>query len=168
ASSLHRCRATVAIIGEDQQLVGSTVRQVTPNGIIFTVASAQKPADVTAPRPFAGANGPATAAQFGPSWGMRVSGDGSFYIADTTDNLVLRVANWLPTSTFSGSQTVTASSDGKQFQVFDAAGRQLKTVDAFTNATLFAFGYDAGGRLATVTDVSGNVTQIVRDAGGTR
>ena len=35
-----------------------------------------------------------------------------------------------------------------------------------TGATLFSFGYDSSGRLATVTDGSGNITTIDRDSSG--
>jgi len=50
--------------------------------------------------------------------------------------------------------------------VFDATGRHLQTLDAFTNATLYEFAYDSAGRLSSVADVHGDVTRVNRDASG--
>ncbi len=50
--------------------------------------------------------------------------------------------------------------------VFDGNGRHLQTVDALTGAVLYAFAYDAGGRLSSVTNVDGDVTQFNHDASG--
>ena len=50
--------------------------------------------------------------------------------------------------------------------MFDRTGRHLRTVDALTGRTRLQFGYDADGRLTTVTDGDGNVVTIERDAAG--
>jgi YD repeat-containing protein len=47
--------------------------------------------------------------------------------------------------------------------VFDHQGRHLVTRDAFLGTTLYQFGYDGAGRLATITDVDQQVTTIQRD-----
>jgi len=58
------------------------------------------------------------------------------------------------------------SEDGEQVFVFSSEGRHLRTVDALTGATLYSFAYDATQRLAAITDVDGNTTQIQRDNQG--
>jgi YD repeat-containing protein len=45
-------------------------------------------------------------------------------------------------------------------------GRHQETIDPFTGAAIYTFGYDGAGRLATVTDVAQNVTHINRDGSG--
>ena len=97
-----------------------------------------------------------------------VGPDGSVFIApgDGTSRL-LRIGPALPG--FDGSETIIASPDASQLYVFDAEGRHLKTLNVLTGATLFEFGYDAGGKLATVTEKTGgidNVTTIQHDAFG--
>jgi RHS repeat-associated protein len=67
---------------------------------------------------------------------------------------------------FSAIDSMVASRDGREVYVFDGRGRHLRTVDALIGNDIFAFGYDAAGRLATVQDRSGNVTTIERAASG--
>ncbi|MBI1815179.1 MAG: RHS repeat-associated core domain-containing protein [Deltaproteobacteria bacterium] len=56
--------------------------------------------------------------------------------------------------------------DGREFYVFSSRGKHLRTVDALLNVRLYEFGYDAAGRLSTVTDRDNNSTTIERDADG--
>ena len=64
-------------------------------------------------------------------------------------------------------QYLLASADGSEIYVFDTTtGRHVATRRPLTGATEYSFGYDGSGRLATVTDASGNVTTIHRDASG--
>ncbi len=137
-----------------------TVRRVDPSGIISTVAG------TTAKGGFSGDGGLATLATMGISHGIRVGPDGSLYIACSIDDRVRRVQSIL-TGFSSGAATLQfPSNEGKQVYVFDSTGRHLQTLDAFTKATLYQFGYDSGGRVATVTDVNGQITQINHDASG--
>ena len=50
--------------------------------------------------------------------------------------------------------------------IFDIAGRHLRTVDPVTGTLKLQFGYDAGGRLITLTDAFSNTTTIQRDGSG--
>ena len=136
-----------------------TVRRVTPDGIISTFAG------VVDNYTFGGDLGPAAAATFGVSEGIRVAPDNSVYLADSADNRVRRVQATL-TGFSSATNFSLPSGDGRQVYVFDASGRHLQTLDAFTKAILYQFAYDGGGRVATVTDVDGNVTQINHDTSG--
>ena len=100
------------------------------------------------------------------SHGLRVGPDGSIYIASCGDNRVRRVQSILTGFSAGAGNVGVPSKDGKQVYVFDTTGRHLQTVDAFTNATLYQFGYDSGGRVASVTDVNGQVTQVNHDSSG--
>ncbi len=135
-------------------------RQVTPDGLIRTAAGV--PGNLGGS---SGNNVPATTATFGTS-AVRVGPDGTLYIGDEYGNRICKVG--APLAGFSGnvSGLLAPSTDGTQVYNFDANGRHLATQDAFTGATLYAFAYDTAGRLATVTDVNGDVTQISRDGSG--
>ncbi len=65
-------------------------------------------------------------------------------------------------SMYSGDYLVT-SKDGSEVYLFDSTtGRHLQTLKPVTGALKYAFAYDAAGKLASVTDASGNVTTIER------
>ena len=64
---------------------------------------------------------------------------------------------------FNGNLLLT-SEDGSEVYVFSSAGQHLQTLRPLTGALLYQFGYDAAGKLVTVTDASGNITTIQRDA----
>jgi RHS repeat-associated protein len=64
-----------------------------------------------------------------------------------------------------GSNLQLTSEDGSEVYVFDGStGKHTQTLLPMTGAVLYNFGYDATGLLITVTDGSGNVTTIQRDA----
>lgn len=136
----------------------STVRRVTPNGIITTVAG--KPFGFDA----SGDGGPATAA--GVSNGARriaVGPDGSVYITDQLYMTTRRISPPDPLA-LTGEYRIPAA-DGQTVDVFSSDGRHLRVVDAITLVTLRQFGYSEN-RLSTITDKYGNVTRIERDAAG--
>ena len=56
--------------------------------------------------------------------------------------------------------------DGSEVYQFNSKGRHLLTLDALTGAVKYQFTYDGSGRLVSVTDESGNVTTVERDAAG--
>ncbi|MBK9610008.1 RHS repeat-associated core domain-containing protein [Candidatus Amarobacter glycogenicus] len=56
--------------------------------------------------------------------------------------------------------------DGSVLFHFNPAGRHLETLHGLTGAVLLSFGYDAAGRLVTMTDADGNVTTVTRDGLG--
>ncbi|MGA8153050.1 MAG: RHS repeat-associated core domain-containing protein [Terriglobales bacterium] len=63
-----------------------------------------------------------------------------------------------------GGNTLITSDDGSEVYVFSPSGPHLQTLRPLTGAVEYQFGYDVAGNLVTVTDGSGNVTTIKRDA----
>lgn len=98
--------------------------------------------------------------------GLAVGADGSVYFPTYSgDNRVRRIVPFFPP--FTGNAITIASESGAEVYEFDAAGRHLRTRDALTKRVIFAFGYDAAGRLTSVTDGDGNVIALERDSSGT-
>jgi YD repeat-containing protein len=139
------------------------IRRVGPDGIITTFAGNGQSG-------YSGDGGPATAAQLSLFFHCRVAvgPDGSVYIStaggDDQYSRILRAQSALPG--FSADEITIPSSDGNLLYAFDGSGRHLRTHNALTNAVLYQFGYDAEGRLTSVTDAGGNVTTIERNASG--
>jgi RHS repeat-associated protein len=67
--------------------------------------------------------------------------------------------------TYLGNTLITSDS-GDQVYVFSPAGQHLQTLRPLTGTVLYQFAYDSNGNLITVTDASGNVTTIKRNAAG--
>jgi RHS repeat-associated protein len=206
-------------IGDD---VDQSVRKISPDGIITTVAGGGTVAGSCLSF-FCGDGGPALQARFQATFDLAIANDGSIYVLDNNavvrhvgpDGIIRRVAgngfggslgfagdiepalaadlfhssgftldrqdNPIITGPFtgkvykvssslpgfSGADLAVPSTDGTRLYQFDATGRHLRTLHALTGATLLTFVYDQAGRLSSVTDASGNVTTIERDAGGT-
>ncbi|WP_437967423.1 DNRLRE domain-containing protein [Sorangium sp. So ce260] len=143
------------------------VRRISPNGLMYTAAGnpasrahacSIKHCDLGAPATAAGLLGPQA---------LLTPPDGSLLIADSggdDSGLIARVDAPLPG--LSTSNVAVASKDGAELYVFDEKGRHLSTLDTLLGVTRYQFGYDAGGRLTTITDVDNQMTQIVRDASG--
>ncbi|HEY6339774.1 MAG TPA: RHS repeat-associated core domain-containing protein [Candidatus Sulfotelmatobacter sp.] len=70
----------------------------------------------------------------------------------------------LGTPLINNGNVLFTSVDGGEVYVFNTAGQHLQTLKPFTGALVYQFGYDAAGNLITVTDASGNVTTIQRNA----
>src|SRR5262249_33097269 len=113
---------------------------------------------------FNGDDGPATRAEFDSVQGIAVGPDGSIYLADSLNHRIRRVSQPLPG--FTGSNLSIPSADGSEIFQFDSSGRHLQTLDALTGVPIYKFGYDGGGRLASVTDFNNNVTTFEHDAAG--
>jgi len=65
---------------------------------------------------------------------------------------------------FNGN-TLLTSEDGSEVYEFDGvSNRHVTTLRPMTGAKLYSFGYDTNGYLVTVTDATGNVTAIQRNA----
>jgi RHS repeat-associated protein len=62
------------------------------------------------------------------------------------------------------SNVLLTSEDGSEVYVFDNTARHIQTLKPLTGAVKYQFSYDAAGNLITITDGSGNVTTIQRDA----
>jgi RHS repeat-associated protein len=109
----------------------------------------------------AGDGGPAIDGVVNQPVGVALSPDGTVYVSDTENNRVRQVKSPFPG--VSANSIVIPAEDGSEVYQFDGLGRQLKTLDPLTGATIYSFGYDSAGKLSSITDASGNVTQIQHD-----
>ncbi|MDD5482365.1 MAG: hypothetical protein PHP98_01745 [Kiritimatiellae bacterium] len=132
------------------------VWEVSPDGTAKRVAGIY---DWSAPL---GDGGPATAAYIDDAEGACFGPDGVLYIADTQQHRIRSVKVDYPG--FSNEEIVIASEDGTEIYVFDAVGRHLRTLDAATRSTLYAFSYTSDGLLDKITDGGGLITTIERDS----
>ena len=133
------------------------IRRIDANGIITNYAG-------TGTHGFSGDGGPATAARMRASIGVSFGVDGSIYIGEANNHRIRRISPPLPG--FNGNDFVVPSEDGTQLFRFDADGRHIDTVNTLTNAIVFTFNYDGGGRLTSIVDGDNNTTTIERDASG--
>ena len=111
-----------------------------------------------------GDGGPAGATSLRNPQGVAFGPDGSLYISDSVRGLVRRVS--IASPGFAITDIAIASTDGSQLYQFSGSGRHLRTLDSLTGAVVYSFVYDSAGRLATITDRSGNVTRVERDTSG--
>jgi RHS repeat-associated protein len=154
-------------IGKDGELFiadgdNQRVRRVGSSGIITTFAG-------NGTLGYGGDGGPATSAMFYHSAGVAVSPGGGLFVSDSWNGGAARIRVVRPALLRSSlGEFLLASADGAEVFVFSGGGRHLKTVDATTGALRYSFDYDASGRLASVTDSDGNLTQIQRDPDGRR
>ncbi len=81
-----------------------TIRKLTPDGIVSTVAGAAGAAGF--------ADGVGTAARFNFPTGLAVDGRGDIYVADTTNNLIRRITSAGVVSTLAGVPGVAGFDDG--------------------------------------------------------
>ena len=96
--------------------------------------------------------------------GLAVAPDGTVVFADTLSDTVRRIAPPIAGTPLTG-YAVADDSSSAVFE-FDYSGRHLRTVDAYTAATLFSFAYDSAGRLTEIADMNGDITAIVHDQSG--
>ncbi|WP_438035955.1 DNRLRE domain-containing protein [Sorangium sp. So ce204] len=146
-----------------------TLRRISPDGIITTIAGnrAAYPALCSSTTLHCGLDGPATKAWFSMPRGLALTPNGEIFIADgvqATNSAILHLK--APFPGVAPGNIAVPSEDGTEVYVFDERGRHLATKNALLGATRYQFGYDAAGRLTTVTDVDSQVTTIQRNASG--
>lgn len=134
-----------------------SVRRVDADGTVTLVAQGPRNA-------FSGEGAQATAAGYSNPKGLAVAQDGSVLIGDTGSHRLRRVTTAMGKAY--GSETLVASGRG-DIGVFDQTGRHLRTFDPLTGALRASFAYDASGRLASISDASGNRTEIERNGDDT-
>ncbi|WP_084284650.1 NHL domain-containing protein [Solirubrobacter soli] len=134
------------------------VRKVQSDGTMVTIAG-------NGEQGTRGDGGPAGQSRLQFPSAIVLGADGTIYFSDETAGRVRSVAPSLPALQL--GETTIASDDGRSVYVFDPNGRHLRTVDSLTKATVLTFGYDAAGRLTSITDGDGHKTTITRDGAGT-
>ncbi|AUX41034.1 uncharacterized protein SOCE26_024390 [Sorangium cellulosum] len=143
------------------------VRRISPNGLMYTAAGNPASRAFACNFKHCDLGAPATAAGLLSPTALLISPDGSLLLADfgsDDSGLIARVGTPLPG--LSTSNAVVASKDGAELYVFDEKGRHLSTLDTLLGVARYEFGYDAAGRLTTITDIDDQLTQIVRNASG--
>ncbi|MEM7479685.1 MAG: RHS repeat-associated core domain-containing protein [Acidobacteriota bacterium] len=103
---------------------------------------------------------PAANADFLSLWGVLETPLGTLSVADENLAAVFEVGEPLPG--YDGDELRIPNPAGTEVYIFSRKGRHLRTIDSLTGAVLWEFGYDAQGRLVTVTDADGLVTTIER------
>jgi RHS repeat-associated protein len=136
------------------------VRRVGGDGIITTVAGGGETSDN---RTY-GDGRPAKRGWLDTPDDIAIAPNGGMLVSDWGHWRVRRVR--VPLPGFTASDIAIPSEDGSELYQFDQTGRHLRTVDTLTRATVYSFAYDSAGRLSSVTDGDGNVTQIERDGSG--
>lgn len=140
------------------------IRKVNPEGTVLTVAGR---GDELGDPDFTGDigdGGPATAAWLSFVEDIEIGPSGDLHILDQQHNVIRKMRSSLPG--LSEEELLLASEDGSELYVFDTSGRHRRTLHGLTQRILYEFGYDSLGRLTSITDGSGNMTTIERDASG--
>ncbi len=146
----------------------ATIRRVTPQGVIDTVAGNGFIGGIGSGVPTCtGNNCPAPATALGKPESVALGPAGELY-AGLGDSMfrIARIFAATAKRTVTLTNILVPSSDASEVYVFDSRGRHLRTLDALTNAQLQLFAYDSAGRLTSITDRDGNVTTVQRDAQG--
>lgn len=139
----------------------NTIRKVTPDGLVATIAGQAGPAG--------SADGPASMARFDYPTGIAVAPDGVVYVADSFNHTIRKIDRTGLVSTYAGAADVEGSADGPaaaarllvpQGLAIDATGN-LFVCDSF-NATIRRIGADG-----VVTTIAGQAVEAgSRDANG--
>ncbi len=159
AATLYQIHALAA--GPDGSVyIGepSRVRKVLVDGTISTIAGDGVGGT------YGGDGGPAGSSQLSGVFGIAISPDGGLVFVDHNNQRV-RVVRSVLKGVALGALSL-ASADGSEVYLFDAAGRHVETRDGLTGTVTMQLGYDAAGRLSTLTDRHGLVTTIEHDAAG--
>jgi RHS repeat-associated protein len=136
------------------------IRQVTPDGLIETVAGGTN----NQGGDWADEDRPPNKSYLGIPQNVLATPDGGLLISSWLYGRVFRVGTSRPR--FTGQPLSIPSEDGSELYEFSAQGRHLRTVDGLTGETLYDFNYEPDGDLVGVTDRAGNVTEIERTPGG--
>jgi RHS repeat-associated protein len=135
------------------------VRRIGQDGIITTVAGNGQTCSSGQP---CGDGGSAMQAAVNP-WGLAVNPKGDLYVNVASNTRVRTIRSALP-GNLGSLELFVASAGGSE--IYALEGRHVRTLDARTGATRYAFAYNSAGNLLSVTDGDGNVTTVERDADG--
>jgi len=156
-------------VGAPDPPYSSIVRKITPDGVVRTIAGSPPHTECTT-SDYAlngcGDLGPATTALFSGTLGsIALDPSGDVLVVDFDIEIVRRIAPAFPG--YSLTDILIPSANGRELYVMDQYGKHLTSRDTSTDAALYTFGYDASGRLASVTDADQNQTTISRPTAST-
>jgi sugar lactone lactonase YvrE len=80
-----------------------TIRQISPSGVVTTLAGTGRPGS---------ADGTGTAASFAFPWGIAIDGAGNLYVADNNGNTVRKITQGGVVTTLAGTSGVRGYADG--------------------------------------------------------
>jgi sugar lactone lactonase YvrE len=130
----------------------STIRKITPAGVVTTVAGAAGQ--------FGSADGTGTAARFSQPWGVAVDAAGNLYVADVVNDTIRKITPDAVVTTLAGSAPQFGSADGT-----GAAARfQAPTgVAAASNGNVYVV--DSQNKTIRTVTLAGVVTTLAGTAG---
>lgn len=155
-------------------LLGATLRLIAPGALFCATVFAQQIPQFTI-LPFAGAprdigdNGPATSALLNSPHGVSVDHSGNIYIADTSDNLLRRVAASGIITTVSDQVQFpwhAATGPGGEMYVADAANNRILKISSSGQTGSFAPSAQLSTPRDVTVDSAGNV--FILDTGNNR
>jgi YD repeat-containing protein len=145
------------------------VATVTPDGLVYAAAGIRGgPFSAGSALPVADGS-PATNSLFELTGSRPIAtGPGGLYVLNARFNglteTIFRATTPLPDHL--GVASFTPAQGADAVYGFDPLGRHVSTIHSLTGAPLVALGYDAAGRISTITDEAGNVTTVVRTSHG--
>lgn len=165
ASQAQFLKASSLSVSQDGSLFfvdrqSNRLRRVGNDGIINTIAGNGSNAGTSGVYP--GDGGPSLQANLASPTGVTVSPNGQVFVANASR--VFSISTPMQGAAY--GDRIIPSKDGSEIYRFNSSGRHLQTIDALTQTPIYTFAYDSSGRLTSVTDATGNITQIERDADG--
>lgn len=143
------------------------VRRVSPDGMINAFLG--DPAAVPLKYVVTGGEGRPPASIRFLAQGTTMGPDGNFFVGGYDESnpwsgMILKIS--APFKGLELGDLIVPSADGSELYIFDAAQRHERTLNAYTNAVMHRFEYDAAGLLIKIYDAYENMTLIERDASG--
>jgi sugar lactone lactonase YvrE len=151
----------------------STIRKISPAGVVSTLAGLAPTAGAPAPENQGSANGTGAAARFQTPRGVAVDGGGNVYVADTQNSTIRKITPAGVVTTFAGSAGTTNSTDGTgaaarfnyPFGIAADAAGDLWVADT-SNSTIRAI--TPAGVVTTLAGLAGNTGNVGGPGAGAR